>query len=129
MIKIILIISFGASFGAVLRYFLSMFFNSIIPSFFLGTLIVNLLGGFLIGILFGLFSVYSELNESWKLLLMTGFCGSLTTFSTFSLELFVLFQDEKFLMVLLTFLSHFIGSIVLTVVGWFFINWCSQLFS
>ncbi|MBR6539891.1 MAG: fluoride efflux transporter CrcB [Bacteroides sp.] len=87
MIKSILIVGCGSFVGGALRYLISMLMkNECASSFPVGTLVVNILGCFLIGIIYGLFVRYSTTSHMLCLLLTTGFCGGFTTFSTFANE-------------------------------------------
>lgn len=96
MIKEAFIIGAGGAVGSVLRYYSGQFISKNYPSQIpLGTLIVNLLGCLLIGILLGYFAKNQGLSNEWKLLLVTGFCGGYTTFSTFSAENITLIQNQQ----------------------------------
>ena len=108
----ILLISFGAVLGALSRWQLGVWLNPLISQFAFGTLMANVLGCFLIGIALGL-----NLQESSKLLLITGFLGSFTTFSAFSAEIGEKLLQEKWLNAVGIFLLHNIVGIIATVVG------------
>lgn len=108
----ILLISFGAVLGALSRWQLGVWLNPLISQFAFGTLMANVLGCFLIGIALGL-----NLQESSKLLLITGFLGSFTTFSAFSAEIGEKLLQEKWLNAIGVFLLHNIVGIMATVVG------------
>ncbi|GEM68850.1 putative fluoride ion transporter CrcB [Sphingobacterium mizutaii NBRC 14946 = DSM 11724] len=96
MIKEAFIIGAGGAVGSVLRYYSGQFISKNYPSQIpLGTLIVNLLGCLLIGILLGYFAKNQGLSNEWKLLLVTGFCGGYTTFSTFAAENITLIQNQQ----------------------------------
>lgn len=96
MIKEAFIIGAGGAVGSVLRYYSGQFISKNYPSQIpLGTLIVNLLGCLLIGILLGYFAKNQGLSNEWKLLLVTGFCGGYTTFSTFAAENISLIQNQQ----------------------------------
>lgn len=97
MIKSILLVGLGGFLGSTMRWALSAWMMQL-SSLFLpwGTLTVNLSGSFLIGILYGLASQNSALTPDWRLFLATGFCGSFTTFSTFSLESMQLLQQGQY---------------------------------
>lgn len=96
MIKEGFIIGAGGAVGSVLRYYSGQFISKNYPSQIpLGTLIVNLLGCLLIGILLGYFAKNQGLSNEWKLLLVTGFCGGYTTFSTFAAENITLIQNQQ----------------------------------
>ena len=87
MIKSILIVGCGSFVGGALRYLISTLMkNESASSFPIGTLLVNILGCFLIGVIYGLFVRYSTTSHMLCLLLTTGFCGGFTTFSTFANE-------------------------------------------
>ncbi len=108
----ILLISFGAVLGALSRWQLGIWLNPLISQFAFGTLLANVLGCFLIGIALGL-----NLQESSKLLLITGFLGSFTTFSAFSAEISEKLLQEKWLNAMGIFLLHNIVGIIATVIG------------
>ena len=108
----ILLISFGAILGAISRWQLGVWLNPLISQFAFGTLMANVLGCFLIGIALGL-----NLQESSKLLFITGFLGSFTTFSAFSAEIGEKLLQEKWLNAIGIFLLHNIVGIMATVVG------------
>lgn len=107
----------GAGFGALLRAgfnFLTVGSASIIP---LGTLISNMVGGYLIGLAVAFFGNNPQLSPEWKLLVVTGFLGGLTTFSSFSAEVVGFIQRGEFTWALGTAMLHLIGSLVLTFLG------------
>lgn len=108
----ILWISLGAVLGAISRWQLSVWFNGFLSQFAFGTLLANLLGCFLIGIAIGL-----HLNDGQKLLFITGFLGSFTTFSSFSLEVSEKLLTEKYYQALSVIGLHLIGGILCTVLG------------
>ena len=87
MIKSVLIVGIGSFIGGALRYLISTLFKQYCTQGFpWGTLLVNLMGCFIFGAIFALFSKYSSTSHPWCLLLTTGLCGGFTTFSTFALE-------------------------------------------
>ena len=107
----------GAGFGALLRWFLGMKLNSIYPSLPLGTLGANLLGGYMIGLAIAFFSNNTSLSPEWRLLIITGFLGGLTTFSTFSAEMVSLIQEQKLTTVFMGLALHIGGSLIMTLLG------------
>lgn len=111
MLKIIIIIGSGSFIGGVSRYLASRFIqNTIISAFPFGTFAVNLLGCFLIGILYGLAERGNLSSSEWRMFLTVGFCGGFTTFSTFTNENILLIKDGNFLyFALYTSLSVFLG--------------------
>ena len=110
-------IFFGAGFGALLRAgfnLLTVGSSSIIP---MGTLLSNMVGGYLIGIAVAFFGNNAHLSPEWKLFVITGFLGGLTTFSSFSAEVVGMMQRSEFSWALGTALLHLSGSLVLTFLG------------
>lgn len=114
-------VGIGAAVGAWLRWALSLAFNARIESLPLGTLAANLAGGYLIGIAVALFQDMPQLAPEWRLLLVTGFLGGLTTFSTFSAEALVLLQRGAYGWALLHAGTHLLGSVALCIAG--FATW------
>ncbi|MBR9871413.1 MAG: fluoride efflux transporter CrcB [Gammaproteobacteria bacterium] len=112
-----LAVSVGAVIGANLRWALGLWLNASYHVVPWGTLAANLLGGWLIGVLIGFFSINNSLAPEWRLFAITGLCGALTTFSTFSLEIFGALQDGKWAAALAGILLHVIGSILMTAFG------------
>ena len=117
MLNSILAICLGASLGAVLRWLLGLSLNSLFPAIPLGTLTANLIGGYLIGVAVALFAAYPVLAPEWRLLVITGFLGGLTTFSTFSAEVVSLLQEGRMFWAGLTISAHVLGSLLMTLLG------------
>ncbi len=113
----LLAIAIGASFGAILRWALSQAFLHIPSPIPLGTLCANLLGGFLIGWALAFFAQRPELAPEWRLLVITGFLGGLTTFSTFSAESVLLLQRGAYGWAFLHTALHLLGSIAACIAG------------
>jgi CrcB protein len=106
----------GASFGALARWSLGLWLNTGGPVPY-GTLAANLIGGYLVGVAVGAFQAAPQLDPVWRLLLITGFLGGLTTFSSFSAEVVTLLLDGRPLLALGTSMLHLGGSLVLTWLG------------
>lgn len=119
MWQAILCISVGAILGALGRWGLSLWFNSLFSTFALGTLMANLIGCFFIGILIVFFWQNPQLNYLWKLFLITGFLGAFTTFSSFSSEVVELLMSDKWLNGVGVIFAHVFGGLVCTVLGVF----------
>jgi CrcB protein len=117
MLLSVLAISLGASLGALLRWALSLGFNHLFPSLPPGTLIANLVGGYLIGLATAIFAQWPSLPPEWRLLVITGFLGGLTTFSTFSAEVVRALQQGRLEWALATVGTHVLGSLALTLAG------------
>ncbi|MEF8753729.1 MAG: fluoride efflux transporter CrcB [Accumulibacter sp.] len=123
MWKSILAISLGAALGALLRWQLGVRLNAILPSVPPGTLVANLLGAYVIGLAIAFFAFSTTVSPEWRLLVITGFCGGLTTFSTFSAELVVLLQQGRLLWASLLILAHVAGSMLMTLAGMATVFW------
>ena len=117
MWKPIVAISVGGSLGSLLRWWLGTMFNAYFPTMPPGTLTANLVGGYIIGLAVAFFSTYTALAPEWRLFVITGFCGGLTTFSTFSAEITALLQQGRGLWALGAAATHLVGSIVMTFAG------------
>jgi CrcB protein len=113
----ILPISLGAAFGAVLRWLLSTRLNSLFPALPPGTLVANLVGGYLIGVAISYFALHVDLPPQWRLLVITGFLGGLTTFSTFSAEVVTQIQQGSLFWAFATIATHVLGSLLMTFLG------------
>ncbi|MCO1334338.1 fluoride efflux transporter CrcB [Microbulbifer sp. OS29] len=110
-----LAIALGGAFGAILRHLVSIWSYPVFEGRFpLGTLIVNIIGSFLIGIAYVLIAQRAMLGEEWRLLLMTGMFGALTTFSTFSLESLILWHNGQPLVAIGYIVGSFIGCLLAT---------------
>ncbi|MCF8204335.1 MAG: fluoride efflux transporter CrcB [Methylotenera sp.] len=110
-----LMISVGAALGALARWQAGLLFNTRWAGFPLGTLLVNVVGGFLIGMALEWFG--RQPNDLLKLLLVTGFLGGLTTFSSFSGESLALLRHGEFGMALAHTVSHVLGSLLAAWAG------------
>jgi CrcB protein len=118
MIKGFLIVGLGGAIGSMLRYAVQKFFQAQSAAAFpTGTLLVNISGCFLIGILWGLVSRSLSWNEEMKLLLMTGFCGGFTTFSAFTLEGIGLLKENKTALFLVYLTASVVGGLLATFIG------------
>ena len=111
MIKNILLVLLGGGIGSVARYLLSYFFSKNEGIYFpWATFVANCVGCLLIGLLFGYIQKNNLQNDALKLLLITGFCGGFTTFSTFSLENIQFIQNQNYnLAIIYTLTSVLLG--------------------
>ncbi len=116
-------ICIGASLGALARWCLGLWLNpagsSALSANALpwGTLAANLIGGYLIGVCVAVFQALPNLDPVWRLALVTGFLGALTTFSSFSAEVVGMLQQGRLMLALTTTALHLLGSLLFTVVG------------
>ncbi|MFK0376708.1 fluoride efflux transporter CrcB [Pandoraea sp. NPDC090278] len=117
MLASVVAISLGASLGALLRWVLSVQLNAILPTLPLGTLAANLGGGYLIGIAVAVFSYIPSIPVEWRLFVVTGFLGGLTTFSTFSAEVTTLLREGQIGPAVLIVVVHVGGSLIMTLLG------------
>lgn len=112
----LLSIALGSVIGAWLRWGISLKFNSVFENIPFGTVIVNLTGAFIIRLAVSFFSNIA-ISPNYKLFVVTGFCGALTTFSTFSVEIIALLQASKFEYAISIIAIHVMGSLIFTVLG------------
>ena len=115
--KIVLFIGIGSFVGGVSRYLLSGLVQAKYGSIFpFGTMFVNIIGCFLIGIIYG-WSVSGDLSDQWRLVLTAGLLGGFTTFSAFSLELIMMLQNNEFISAGLYLMISVIVGLVATLLG------------
>ncbi|GLF74919.1 fluoride efflux transporter CrcB (plasmid) [Pseudomonas putida] len=117
MLKSLLVIAVGASLGAWLRWLLGMKLNALFPTIPPGTVIANMIGGYIIGLAIAFLAASPTLSPEWRLLIITGFCGGLTTFSTFSAETVALIQEGRLLWAFGSISLHVVGSLTMTAAG------------
>ncbi len=117
MWKPVLAISLGAASGALLRWQLGARLNSFLPSIPPGTLLANLIGGYVVGIAVAFFAQTPNISAEWRLFIITGFCGGLTTFSTFSAEVVTLLQAGRLSWAMGAIATHMTGSLAATFAG------------
>jgi CrcB protein len=112
----VIAICIGASAGALARWGLGLWLSTggVIPW---GTLAANLIGGYLIGISIAVFQALPQIDPVWRLALVTGFLGALTTFSSFSAEVVGMLMQQRYALALGTAGLHLLGSLLLTVAG------------
>ncbi|MDR5612103.1 MAG: fluoride efflux transporter CrcB [Arsenophonus sp.] len=116
MIKIFLAISIGSALGGISRWLLSTKLNPLIALLPLGTYLSNVIASFILGLAFAYFANHSTLSPEWRLMVMTGFCGGLSTFSTFSLEVMLSFQ-QRYYHGFLEILIHVVSTLLVTYLG------------
>ncbi|UZE23299.1 fluoride efflux transporter CrcB [Pseudomonas sp. B21-056] len=117
MLKSLVVIAVGASLGAWLRWLLGMKLNALFPTIPPGTVVANMVGGYIIGLAIAFLAASPTLSPEWRLLIITGFCGGLTTFSTFSAETVALIQEDRLLWALGSVSLHVVGSLAMTAAG------------
>ena len=109
--------------GAWIRWGLGVAFNAMLPALPLGTLAANLIGGYLIGVAVEMVLQLHLVSVEWRLFIITGFLGGLTTFSTFSAEAVELLQFQRYGWAMLHVGSHLAGSLVMTLLGIYTVRW------
>ena len=117
MLKSLIVIAVGASLGAWLRWLLGMKLNALFPTIPPGTVVANMVGGYIIGLAIAFLAAFPTLSPEWRLLIITGFCGGLTTFSTFSAETVALIQEGRLVWALGSISLHVLGSLAMTAAG------------
>ena len=118
-----MVVGAGAALGAWLRWSLGFGLNALVPNLPLGTLTANLLGGYLVGVAVEYFMQHVLLPPEWRLFIITGFLGGLTTFSTFSAEAVELLARAQYGWAGLLIGSHLAGSLLLTLLGMLSVRW------
>jgi CrcB protein len=116
-------IGFGAAIGAWLRWGLGLWLNPVFPTLPYGTLAANLIGGYLVGVAIAYFAQHPGLPPEWRLFLITGFLGGLTTFSTFSAEIVTMISRNQLGWALTAVSVHLFGSLTLTALGVWTFKW------
>lgn len=119
----IIAVGTGAALGAWLRWALGLLLNASFPAIPPGTLAANLIGAYIVGMAVGLFTQIPTLAPEWRLLIITGFCGGLTTFSTFSAEITALLQQGRIGAMSAAIVLHVGGSLALTLLGIGTVRW------
>ncbi|MDV5355690.1 fluoride efflux transporter CrcB [Enterobacter asburiae] len=121
MLQLLLAVFIGGGTGSVARWMLSMKLNPVHQIIPLGTLTANLIGAFIIGAGLAWFNRMAHIDPVWKVLVTTGFCGGLTTFSTFSAEVVFLLQEGRAGWALLNIAINLLGSFAMTALAfWLF---------
>lgn len=118
----VLAICIGACVGALSRWQLGLWLNAggLMPW---GTLAANLVGGYLVGVCVAAFQAHPDLDPVWRLALVTGFLGALTTFSSFSAEVVSMLMQSRYGLALATAGLHLLGSLALTIAGMASAQW------
>lgn len=119
-------VGIGAAIGAWLRWGFGLWLNPVMPELPLGTLAANLVGGYLVGLAVAFFMQHPGVSPEWRLLIITGFLGGLTTFSTFSAETVTLLARGQYAWSMAIIAAHLGGSIVMTVLGLQTFKWMQQ---
>lgn len=116
-------VAVGGVLGCLMRWFLALVLNRYFPTIPPGTLAANLIGCYIIGIAIAVFAANPAIPLEWRLFVTTGFCGGLTTFSTFSAEIVTLMQTGRMAWAMGAIAMHLIGSLLMTFAGIATITW------
>lgn len=126
MYKSILVVAVGGALGSLLRWILGVRLNPIFTPLPYGTLAANLIAGYIVGVAIAFFAKMPGLAGEWRLLVVTGLMGGLSTFSTFSAEVAGHLQKEEFAWAFGEIFIHVTGSVVMTLIGFLTIAWLSR---
>ena len=118
-----LAVAVGGMLGCLARWLLAIFMNRWFPAIPPGTLAANYIGCYIIGVAVGIFAFSPAIAPEWRLFVATGFCGGLTTFSTFSVEIVALLNTGRMAMALGAVALHLFGSLAMTFAGIFTASW------
>jgi CrcB protein len=113
----LLAVAVGGMLGCLVRWCLALFLNRYFPTIPPGTLAANLIGCYVIGLALAIFTANPALPVEWRLFVTTGFCGGLTTFSTFSAEVVTLLQGGRLAWAMGAITVHLVGSLLMTFAG------------
>ena len=116
-------VAVGGALGCLFRWYLAIFLNRYFPALPPGTLAANLIGCYVIGVALGVFAANPTIPLEWRLFITTGFCGGLTTFSTFSAEVVLMMQSGRSIVALGIIGAHLVGSLALTFAGIATVAW------
>jgi fluoride exporter len=119
-------VAVGGMLGCLLRWVLAIALNKLFPAIPPGTLAANLIGCYIIGVAVAFFLQYPAFAPEWRLFVTTGFCGGLTTFSTFSAEVVLLMQSGRNGAALVAVGAHLIGSLAMTFAGIATVSWLQR---
>ncbi len=119
-------VGLGAAIGGWLRWGLGLWLNPTLPQLPLGTLSANLIGGYLVGLAIAFFMQHPGVSPEWRLLIITGFLGGLTTFSTFSAETVTLLARGQYAWSMAIIAAHLGGSLLMTVLGIQTLKWIQR---
>jgi CrcB protein len=122
VLQLLLAVFIGGGTGSVARWLISMRLNPLHQAIPVGTLTANLAGAFIIGLGLAWFSRMPQIDPLWRVVITTGFCGGLTTFSTFSAEAFFLLQEGRLGWALLNVLLNLAGSLAMTALAFWLVS-------
>jgi CrcB protein len=112
-----LAVAVGGMLGCLARWLLAIVMNRLFPAIPPGTLAANYIGCYIIGVAVGIFAFSPTIAPEWRLFVATGFCGGLTTFSTFSVEIVALLNAGRTAMAAWAVALHLFGSLGMTIAG------------
>lgn len=115
-------IALGSGLGGLLRWGLGLKLNSLFPTVPPGTLVANLIAGYVVGFAVAYFAQAPGIAPEWRLFIITGLCGGLSTFSTFSAEVVTLLQEGRLPWAMGAIGIHVAGSLMMTLAG--MATWC-----